>query len=70
MLAIRLPEDIETRLEKLAKETGRSKTYYAREAILEYIEDLEDHYLAVSRIEKKLPTISIAEAEKLLGLAD
>ena len=70
MLAIRLPEDIETRLEKLAKETGRSKTYYAREAILEYIEDLEDHYLAVSCIEKKLPTISLAEAEKRLGLAD
>lgn len=70
MLAIRLPEDIETRLEKLAKETGRSKTYYAREAILEYIEDLEDYYLAVSRLEKKLPAISIAEAEKKLGLAD
>lgn len=70
MLAIRLPEDIETRLEKLAKETGRSKTYYAREAILEYIEDLEDYYLAVSRLEKKLPVIAIAEAEKQLGLAD
>lgn len=70
MLAICLPEDIETRLEKLANETGRSKTYYAREAILEYIEGWEDHHLAVSRIEKKLPTISLAEAEKRLGLAD
>lgn len=34
MLAIRLPEEIEERLDKLAKRTGRSKTFYAREAIL------------------------------------
>ncbi|HLW93632.1 MAG TPA: ribbon-helix-helix domain-containing protein, partial [Roseiarcus sp.] len=45
MLAIRLPEDIEARLERLAKQTGRSKTFYAREAILEYLDDLEDLYL-------------------------
>jgi len=41
MLAIRLPEDIEARLETLAKRTGRSKTFYARQAILEYLEDME-----------------------------
>ncbi len=50
MLAIRLPRDIEDRLEKLARETGRTKTYYAREAILEYLADLEDHHLAASRL--------------------
>ena len=42
MLAIRLPEDIEKRLDRLAKRTGRTKTYYAREAVLAHIEDLED----------------------------
>lgn len=36
MLAIRLPKDIELRLTNLAKKTGRTKTFYAREAILEY----------------------------------
>jgi len=40
MLAIRLPEDIELRLDKLAKATGRTKTYYAREAILEKLEEM------------------------------
>ena len=30
MLAIRLPSDIEERLERLAKATGRTKTYYVR----------------------------------------
>jgi RHH-type transcriptional regulator, rel operon repressor / antitoxin RelB len=46
MLAIRLPEKIEKRLERLAKQTGRTKTYYAREAILRHLDDLEDVYLA------------------------
>ena len=45
MLAIRLPTDIEERLDRLAKATGRTKTFYAREAILEHLEDLEDLYL-------------------------
>ena len=42
MLAIRLPDSIESRLAALAGETGRTKTALAREAILEYIDDLED----------------------------
>lgn len=46
MLAIRLPQSIEKRLEKLARRTGRTKTYYAREAILRHLEDLEDLYEA------------------------
>jgi RHH-type transcriptional regulator, rel operon repressor / antitoxin RelB len=46
MLAIRLPQSIEKRLEKLARRTGRTKTFYAREAILQHLEDLEDLYLA------------------------
>ena len=39
MLAIRLPPEIEARLEALAKKTGRTKTYYVREAILEHLGD-------------------------------
>jgi RHH-type transcriptional regulator, rel operon repressor / antitoxin RelB len=42
MLAIRLPASIEKRLARLAKRTGRTKTYYAREALLRHLEDLED----------------------------
>jgi RHH-type rel operon transcriptional repressor/antitoxin RelB len=49
MIAVRLPEAIETRLEKLALKTGRTKTFYVREAILNQIEDLEDLYLAEKR---------------------
>jgi RHH-type transcriptional regulator, rel operon repressor / antitoxin RelB len=52
MLAIRLPRSVEKRLEKLARRTGRTKTFYAREAILEHLEDLEDMYLAERRLER------------------
>lgn len=50
MLAIRLPAEIETRLDALAAATGRTKTFYAREAILEHLDDLEDLYLAEQRL--------------------
>ena len=42
MLAIRLPPEIEARLAALAEATGRTKTFYARQAILEHLDDLED----------------------------
>ena len=51
MLALRLPPQIEARLVALAKRTGRSKTYYAIEAITDHIDDLEDIYLADQRLE-------------------
>ena len=51
MLAIRLPEHIEKRLDVLARRTGRTKTFYAREAILTHLEDLEDAYLAEAQLE-------------------
>jgi RHH-type rel operon transcriptional repressor/antitoxin RelB len=51
MLAIRLPDKIEKRLARLAKRTGRTKTYYAREAILKHLDSLEDIYLAEKRME-------------------
>jgi RHH-type transcriptional regulator, rel operon repressor / antitoxin RelB len=52
MLAIRLPESIEKRLEKLARRTGRTKSFYVREAILEHLDDLEDLYLAEKSLER------------------
>ncbi len=70
MLALRLPADLEKRLEELAKKTGRSKSYYARLAIEEFLPDQEDYLLAISRLEKDLPGIPIDEVERRLGLVD
>jgi RHH-type transcriptional regulator, rel operon repressor / antitoxin RelB len=72
MLAIRLPETIERRLEKLAQRTGRTKTFYAREAILVHLADLEDLYLAEDRLEDiqsgEERTIPLKEILKRRGL--
>lgn len=68
MLAIRLDPDIEGRLEKLARLTGRTKTFYAREAILAHLEELEDTYLAVQRLKRPAPTFSAEEVKRELGL--
>lgn len=72
MLAIRLPHAIERRLEKLARRTGRTKTYYVREAILEHLDELEDLYLAeraLARIRKgEERTIPLKSAIKRHGL--
>jgi RHH-type rel operon transcriptional repressor/antitoxin RelB len=72
MLAIRLPEEIEKRLEKLAKKTGRTKSYYVRQAILEYLEDMEDYYLAEERLKSfnEANTIPLEEIKKRYGLED
>jgi RHH-type transcriptional regulator, rel operon repressor / antitoxin RelB len=70
MLAIRLPEEIESRLEELARKTGRSKTYYAREAILAHLDDLEDFYLAEERMKRydESRTISLADVLERNGM--
>ena len=72
MLALRLPEEIELRLNKLAKKTGRTKSFYAREAIVEHLDDLEDLFLAEKRLGKvlsgKSKIFSLAAVEAELGL--
>ncbi|HXB20716.1 MAG TPA: TraY domain-containing protein [Candidatus Solibacter sp.] len=68
MLSIRLHPDIERRLSELARQTGRTKSYYARELIERNIEDLEDRYLAEARLEKSRPSLTSQQARKRLGL--
>lgn len=74
MLAIRLPADIEERLAVLAERTGRTKTFYAREAIERHIEDLEDLYLAEKELaqvrsgrSKPVPLADVMKAHGLDG---
>jgi len=48
---IRLNPETETRLDLLARETGRSKAFYLRQLIENNLADLEDIYLAEKRLE-------------------
>ena len=71
MRAVRLPPEIEQRLDALAARTGRSKSYYVREALVEHIADLEDLYLAEQRLidnrAGKSGSVSLDEVMKAFG---
>lgn len=70
MLSLRLSNDIENRLGELAKTTGRTKSFYAKEAIVKYLDEMEDTYIAINRLEKPAKRVSLADVEKELGLDD
>ena len=72
MLAIRLDKELEERLDALAKRTGRTKTYYARKAIEQKLEELEDYFLAEERMRDYKPGdgISLEQVKRELGLED
>jgi RHH-type transcriptional regulator, rel operon repressor / antitoxin RelB len=68
MLALRLPKHTEERLQRLAKRTGRTKSYYAKLAIQEFLDDQEDYLIAMQRLERNLHGIPLEEVERRLGL--
>jgi RHH-type rel operon transcriptional repressor/antitoxin RelB len=71
-LAVRLPKELAAELDELARETGRSKSYYARQAIIEFLEDRADylHAVAVLERERGQPNLSLEQVKKELGLDD
>lgn len=72
MLALRLPPSIEKRLEKLARRTGRTKSYHVRKAIQEHLEDMEDMDLAERALERirkgEARTIPLEDVMKRHGM--
>ena len=72
MLAVRLNDETERRLEALASRTGRTKTFYARAAIEAHLDDLEDFYLAEERLKdfRAADAIPLSALKADLGLDD
>ncbi|HWZ31916.1 MAG TPA: DUF6290 family protein [Bryobacteraceae bacterium] len=70
MITLQLPKEVEDRLDAIAQSTGRTKDECAAEAILEFIEDEEDYRIAVERLKRNEPTISLEEIKRELGLED
>ena len=66
MFAVRLPPEVETRLQELAKKTGRTKSYYATKAICDFLEAEEDYLLALARLEEHNPRIPLDTIEREL----
>jgi len=74
MLTIRLPAELEARLNILADTTKRPKSFYVREALERSLSDMEDVYLAEAALERFRASgekaIALEEVEHRLGLGD
>ncbi|MEA2111720.1 MAG: ribbon-helix-helix domain-containing protein [Campylobacterota bacterium] len=69
MLSVRLDDTMEKKLEKLAQVTQRPKSFFVKEALKNYLDDMNDFYDAQKRSnEKDRNLISIEELEQSLGL--
>ena len=72
MVSVRLPDEINQRLTLLAEQTGRTKTYYIKEAVLKHLQDLEDVYMADKELEDiragRSKTVSLEDMMGQYGL--
>ncbi|MFZ0394336.1 MAG: TraY domain-containing protein [Terracidiphilus sp.] len=64
MLAVRIPTSLESRLEKLAKLTGRPKSFYVRQALTVHLDEIEDTYTALYRLENPARRWTLKELEQ------
>ena len=69
MLSIRLPEEMEARINRLAESTQRSKSFFVKEALTNYLDDMEDYYDVLKRQNDPARNlISLEELENALEL--
>jgi len=68
MLAVRIPDEMETRLEELARLTGRPKSFYVRQALETHLDEIEDTYTALYRLEHPVKRWTLDELEQGLDL--
>jgi RHH-type rel operon transcriptional repressor/antitoxin RelB len=68
MLTVQLNSSAEAQLQRLARESGRTVDEYAREALLQHLEDLDDIREATKRLNTPGKTFSLDEAKRELGL--
>jgi RHH-type transcriptional regulator, rel operon repressor / antitoxin RelB len=68
MLSVRLEPQVEERLEALARATGRTKSFYVREAVIVHLEEMEDRYIAIERLERPGERIPLDELEREIDL--
>ncbi len=69
MLTVRLPKEMEDRIERLSKATKRPKSFFVKEALNNYLNDMEDYYEVLKRVnDKDRELITLEELEKALGI--
>lgn len=72
--ALRMPEELAVRYDRLARATGRTKTFYMTKALSDSIDRLEYEYGILKDVEDyragRLKTYSLDEVGEMLGLDD
>ncbi|WP_288765675.1 DUF6290 family protein [Varibaculum massiliense] len=72
--SVRMSDETAEKLDKLSRLTGRSKSYYLREAIESSIDQLLYEYTLLNEVEEiragKAKTYSLEEVKAELGLED
>jgi len=69
MLTVRLPKEMEERIERLAKATKRPKSFFVKEALNNYLDDMEDYYEVLKRVnDKDRELITLDELKEALDL--
>jgi RHH-type rel operon transcriptional repressor/antitoxin RelB len=69
VLSLRLPDNVHDRLNRLAEKTKRTKSSFIKEMIETSLDEYEDAYLALERLnEKNARYLTTEELEEELGL--
>jgi len=69
VLSLRLPDNVHDRLNRLAEKTKRTKSSFIKEMIETSLEEYEEAYLALERLnEKNASYLTTEELEEELGL--
>jgi predicted DNA-binding protein len=70
MADLHIEDDLQERLRRAASETGVEATALLHDAIVRYLEDLEDYRRGIEVLRRNEPTVTLDELERKLGLAD
>ena len=72
MITVQLSDELEKQFERLSIKSGKNKEWCAREAILDYLQDMEHYFIAEERMMHFIPdaATTLEDLEKELGLAD
>ena len=68
-MSVRLPKELTKKLQKIADETERARSFHVQKALEAYLEDYADLQVALDRLrDPNDKTVSSSEMRKLLGL--
>jgi len=68
-LTLRVEDQLNRKLQQLAKETKRPKSYFIKKALELYLQEYEDYQIALARqADKDDEILSMAQMRKALGV--